>query len=233
MPEARHRRSRASRRASHEATNIPRAATQRRGTNKLYLVASIIIAVLVIAGFAVPSILQTVGQPSGGDLGDFDEYVEGIGTQHEIMPTKNHVDTDGDPTNDFVAYNSVPPTSGDHWSRPQGCGFYTAPVADEIIVHNLEHSNIVISYNLGDSAQVEALREVYDGLGVIAQRYGIARPYDALAPGQVALAAWGVSDVMDGVDADRIDTFFSAYVGRLGPEGNISCGGSQQSMEGT
>ena len=233
MPEARHRRSRASRRASREATNIPRAATQRRGTNKLYLIASVIIAVLVIAGFAVPSILQTVGQPAGVDLGSSDEYVDGIGTQHEIMPTKNHVDTDGDPTNDFVTYNSVPPTSGDHWSRPQSCGFFTSPVADEILVHNLEHSNIIISYNLEDTAQVDALRGVYDDLGVVAERFGVARPYDALAPGQVALTAWGVSDVMDGVDRERIETFFATYVGRLGPEGNISCGGAQQSMEGT
>jgi hypothetical protein len=56
----------------------------------------------------------------------------------------------------------------------------------------------------------------------------VARYYDKLPSGQVAVAAWQVLDTMDGVDSDRIERFFEAYAGNLGPE-KIPCrGGSMQ-----
>ena len=56
----------------------------------------------------------------------------------------------------------------------------------------------------------------------IANIWGIARSYDKIPEGQVALAAWGVLDRMDGVDEGRITQFFEAYAGSLGPE-SITC----------
>ena len=149
------------------------------------------------------------------------------------MRTKNHVDLNSDSADDDVIYNSAPPTSGDHWSIPQTCGFYTEPVLDERIVHNLEHSNIIISYNLPDEADVNALEEVYDNLDEgWRNHFTVVRPYGELAVGQIGLSAWGVLDVMDGIDEDRIGRFYEHYVGRLGPEGAISCRGAQTSMPG-
>jgi hypothetical protein len=188
-----------------------------------------VIAVLVIAGFAIPSIIG-VGGGNNVTLGTANAYVEGIGTPQEIMSTTNHVDSDDDTSNDTVEYNSIPPTSGDHWSAPQPCGFYDTEVPDEIIVHNMEHSNIIVSYNLSSPDEIASLRDVFDDLGAEAERFGVARRYTKILPGQVALSAWGVNDVMDGVDKDRIEKFFDTYVGTLGPEGAISCVGSQQSM---
>ena len=153
--------------------------------------------------------------------------------KQEIMRTKNHVDLDRDSDNDYVAYNSVPPASGDHWSIPQRCGFFTDPVPDEQIVHNLEHSNIVISYNLPDQADVDALKDVYNNLDEgWRDHFTVVRPYDQLSRGQVGLSAWGVVDILDGVDQEGIERFFEHYVGRLGPEGAISCRGAQSSMPG-
>ena len=42
--------------------------------------------------------------------------------------------------------------------------------------------------------------------------------YDQIPEGQVAVATWGVLDLMDGIDPERIKTFFDAYFGNLGPE---------------
>ena len=227
MPESRHRRNRRPRNLE-----IPRT-TRRGGTNKLLLAASIVIAVLVIAGFSIPTIVDSLGGREEITYGSSPGYVEGVGVKQEIMRTKNHVDLDRNSDNDYVAYNSVPPSSGDHWSIAQRCGFFTDPVPDEQIVHNLEHSNIVISYNLPDQADVDALRNVYNNLNEgWRNHFTVVRPYDQLSKGQVGLSAWGVVDILDGVDEEGINRFFEHYVGRLGPEGAISCRGAQSSMPG-
>jgi hypothetical protein len=228
LPESRHRRNRRPRNLE-----IPRT-TRRTGTNKLLLIASIIIAVLVIAGFSIPTIIDSISGPSDFTLGTAEAHVDGVGVKQEIMRSKLHVDLNSDGSDDDVAYSTVPPTSGDHWSTPNRCGFYTDPVADEVIVHNLEHSNIVVSYNLPNQADVDALKNLYNDLDDgWRNHFTVMRPYDEVGPGKVALSAWGVLDIMDGVDGDRIERFYEHYVGRLGPEGAISCRGSQNSMPGT
>ncbi len=120
-----------------------------------------------------------------------------------------------------MVYNSIPATSGDHWPRWSKCGFYEEALPDERVVHNLEHSNIVVSYNLTTPEEVDELRDVMSS-GGLAGVLGIARFYDKIEPGTVALSAWGVSDTMPGIDEERINTFFGAYGSNLGPE-SISC----------
>ena len=222
MPESRHRRNRRPRNLE-----IPRT-TQRSGTNKLILVASIVIAVLVIGSFAAVPIFQSIGGPQAVDLGTARAYVEGVGIDQEVMPSKNHVE-DGTE----VFYNSIPATSGDHYFSPQPCGFYEGEVPDERVVHNLEHGNIVISYNLTEPSDVEALQGVFNDLEGWKDHYTVARFYSSISPGQVALSAWGVLDIMEGVEQERIERFYEHYVGTLGPEGAISCRGAQQSMPGS
>ena len=135
---------------------------------------------------------------------------------HEIMPTRNHV-SEGTP----VEYSTVPPTSGDHWPQWSQCGFFEEGLPDERIVHNLEHSNIVVSYNLADEADVRALREVMDGID-LSSKWGVTRAHNKIPGGTVALIAWGVSATMERIDQDRIRTFFDQYAGELGPE-RIPC----------
>ena len=230
MPESRHRRNRRPRN-----TEIP-APRPRRGTNKWLLAVSVIIAVLVIGSFLITIIIDSLG--GGGSTqqityGSSDAYVDGVGEKQEIMRTKNHVDLDDNDANDDVTYNSVPPASGDHWSRAQRCGFFDDPVPDERIVHNLEHSNIIISYHLPNPADVDRLKDFYNNMNDgWRNHFTVARPYNEIAEGQVALSAWGVTDVMDGVDPERINRFYEHYVGRLGPEGAISCRGAQNAMPG-
>jgi hypothetical protein len=172
-------------------------------------VASAVIAILVIASFAIGGLGG--GGRSGGNTGDRQGYVEGVGVLQDIMPTANHMSID-----QTVEYNTTPPTSGDHWTIPARCGFYPGGMPDEQIVHNLEHGNIIVSYNLTDAGEIDRLSEAIDSIG-LSNLWGITRFYDQIPEGQVALATWGVLDTMEGVDRDRIKAFFE-YSGNLGPE---------------
>ena len=139
--------------------------------------------------------------------------------QHEIMPTRSHV-AEGVP----VTYNSIPPTSGDHWAEWSRCGFVPLPIPDERLVHNLEHGNIVVSFNLTTSEEVGELRKALEEIDISAD-WGISRSYDRIPAGTVALAAWGFSDTMSGVIPERIRAFFEDFAGEQGPE-RIPCSGS-------
>ena len=205
MPVSRRRRGRAATQAARSG-NLP-VSTRRKKTNKLYLAASVVIAVLVIASFAFASFSR-----GGGSSGSARAFVEGVGVQHDIMPTREHV-----AETDLVDYSTTPPTSGSHWVGPETCGFYEDGLNDERITHNLEHSNVVVSYNLPDAAQVDELKSAIGDIG-LARIWGITRSYDKIPVGQVAVAAWGVLDTMEGVDAERLKTFFETYAGALGPE---------------
>ena len=139
--------------------------------------------------------------------------------QHEIMPTRSHV-AEGVP----VTYSSIPPTSGDHWAKWSRCGFFPLRIPDERLVHNLEHGNIVVSFNLKTSQEVGRLREALEDIGLSAD-WGVSRSYDQLPPGTVALTAWGVSDTMPGIIPERIRSFFETFAGEQGPE-RIPCSDS-------
>ena len=120
-----------------------------------------------------------------------------------------------------VVYSSTPPTSGEHWPRWAGCGFYSESLPDERIVHNLEHGNIVVSYNFANPAQVTELREALEDEAQFGN-WGVARSYDGIADGKVALSAWGRLHIMDGVSPGEISLFFDAFAGNLGPE-RVAC----------
>ena len=218
MPESRsrRRRGRQSGSGSRVSRDLSIARPRRRKTNYWYLGASVAIAVLVIAGFALGSV-NFGSQGGASQTGSAEEYVEGIG-EVQTITSSEHV-----PVGEEVDYSSSPPTSGDHWppGAQASCGFYENALPDERIVHNLEHGNIVVSYNLDDPEAIQRLKDAVDDIG-FARTWGLARPYDKMPKGQVAIAAWGVIDTMEGVNPDRIGAFFQAYSGTLGPE-QIPC----------
>ena len=208
MPESRRRRGRAATRAARSANTIQ---TGRKKTNKWYLGASIIIAVLVIASFAFASFSGGGGHAGTGDA---NEFVEGVGVEQDLTSAV-HL-----PEGQSIEYSTNPPTSGDHWNPVGGlprCGFYEEGLPDELTTHNLEHGNIVVSYNLPTEADVQSLRDAVNSIG-LANVWGITRSYPDIESGTVARAAWGVLDTMQGVDRDRITRFFESYSGALGPE---------------
>jgi len=167
-----------------------------------------VIALLVIASF----FLTAISCRGGAGTGSSDVYVAGVGEQQPIMATRDHIQDA-----QTARYSTTPPTSGDHWARWADCGFYPEGLPDERITHNLEHSNIVVSYNLTTQEEVAQLRKVLDSIA-LSPKWGVTRFYDKLEPGTVTVATWGVMDIMKGIDRDRIKKFFETYSGKLGPE---------------
>ncbi len=182
---------------------------KKKRTNYLLLAGFIIIALLVIASFGLTTIPFRGGARTG--TGSSDQYVDGVGEQHPIT-TRNHISD-----SQTARYTTTPPTSGDHWAVWANCGFYPEGLPDERITHNLEHSGIVVSYNLATQEEVAQLQKVLDSID-LNPIWGVTRFYDKIEPGTVAVAAWGVLDTMEGIDRDRIKKFFETYAGRLGPE---------------
>ena len=209
MPVSRRRRGRVARAARTGNLTI---TNKRKKTNKLYLIASLVIAVLVISSFAFASFSGGGGH---AERGSAEGYVDGVGIQVDIEEATHVVEG----TN--VDYQTSPPASGDHWPTPGRCGFFEDGLPDERVVHNMEHGNIVVNYNLPLASDVSALRNALDGIG-LNNIWGVARAYDGIPTGQVALSTWGIIDTFVGIDRDRISRFFEAYSGG-GPEGGIPC----------
>ena len=154
------------------------------------------------------------GRPSGTQEIRALESV--IGQPVPILSSVNHV-----PEGQRVEYQDAPPTSGEHWPTPARCGFYTESLPDERIVHNMEHGNVVVSYNFANPALTTSLREALEDVDEF-EDWGIARPYAKIPVGQVALSTWGMLHTMDGVNPGEIELFFEAFAGALGPE-RFSC----------
>ena len=152
--------------------------------------------------------------------------VPGVGEAMEPMADRSHFPETMAIT-DVIAtgYGSMPPASGPHWSRWAPCVFSRQPIPDEAIVHNLEHGNLVLSYNLEFGAPVDQLEEAWNAIPATAE-WGIARIHNQLPAGTIAVTAWGVIDqwsIDTNIDKARIDKaritrFFDTYAGKLGPE---------------
>jgi len=111
-------------------------------------------------------------------------------------------------------YNSNPPSSGDHYGQTARGGFYDEPLADETVIHNLEHGDIWIAYHPKISSEAKETLKKFAG------QYVVVSPRSQ-NDGNISLVAWGRVDTFDiendAVDEHRIQDFISRYDNR-GPE---------------
>jgi hypothetical protein len=114
-------------------------------------------------------------------------------------------------------YNSVPPTSGWHYTSPAPWGVSREPILAEIFVHNLEHGGIVISHDCPAGCaetitKLEALVNSYPSKVLLMPYPGLA---DTGHP--IALTAWGKLAYVDTVDEGFIRSFIARFKDK-GPE---------------
>ena len=114
----------------------------------------------------------------------------------------------------LLEYNSNPPTSGPHCGQTARSGFREDSIADQNIIHNLEHGDIWISYH----------PRVPDEIKEELKQFGAAKVI--ITPREendtdIALAAWGRLDSFDlennTLSKERIEDFIKRYVNK-GPE---------------
>ena len=183
----------------------------------------VIAAAAVIGGILVADIGNNFLGGGVTDTGTGEDVGERIATMPLMFSPSNHIA----PGSTFDGeYNSTPPTSGPHWDTGwAGCGFFEEETPDEQVVHNMEHGQVIISYNLSDEGQIDQLREIARSLPG-RRSWMIMRPYSKIAAGQIALTAWGWKDQFSASEMteDRVRTFYDAHRNNSGVE-SIPCGG--------
>ncbi|NOX73234.1 MAG: DUF3105 domain-containing protein [Alphaproteobacteria bacterium] len=110
------------------------------------------------------------------------------------------------------------PTSGDHASSSINAGFYKREMPKINLVHNLEHGNIVIYYDVPGEAAISRLKawttRYTGGMDGV-----VAVPSPGLGE-TVVLTAWTKLMRLETFDEAAAAAFMDAYRGR-GPEGRV------------
>lgn len=145
----------------------------------------IVIALLALAGWGIVRLAKEAG-PQGPDYSIFypvqnREHIE-IGAEHP-------------------SYVSNPPASGWHYALTAKKRFYSEPVADEYMIHNLEHGDIWIAYRPTLPEEAKRALEKYAFTKVVVT----SRENN---PTDIALVAW-----------ERVDAF--DLEGEMMPDGRI------------
>jgi len=101
-------------------------------------------------------------------------------------------------------YNSNPPTSGPHIGNDvAGAGIKSKPVADELVVHSMEHGAVVLWYRSDlNQYDVDKLKKVFNesfGKKIMIPRENM----DTV----IALTSWGYLLKLDVVDEEKIKEF--------------------------
>jgi len=184
-----------------ERAKVKRARMQRSVTKY-----AIWLFVIAAVGYGIFLLAQTAG-PEGEDFS----------VAYDIQGREHIADGAEHP-----AYNSNPPSSGWHYASPARGGFYNEPLADEQVIHNLEHGDIWIAYH------PDLNQDSIDSLESFAGQYVVVSPRSE-NEGDISLVAWGRVDtfnVENGiVDEGRIRDFITRYDNR-GPEKVRSVGPS-------
>ena len=147
---------------------------------------------IAAAGSALAALVVAVGAfaLTRDDDGDVDGpaiagALRDAGCTVQTFKAQNRDHKEEDELQDFK-YNSDPPTSGPHYGITAPFDFYSDPVEQFRLVHNLEHGGVAIQY--GDEVSDETVEEIRDWY--LEDPNGIVvAPYPRLGK-TIALAAW-------------------------------------------
>lgn len=175
----------------------PQRAGRRRGYARRSKWQPIGLRVALVAGLVLSAVLVANG------LGFFRSSA---GT---VMPSQGsgHV-PEGTP----ISYNSIPPTSGNHYATQVApWGSYTERISDPVVVHNLEHGGTAIAYNGLEGAEIDQLETFLNTFPP--SRFGnrvklVIHPDDRLNDGEIVLTAWERMDRLTSIVEERIRNFY-------------------------
>ncbi|HKY50444.1 MAG TPA: DUF3105 domain-containing protein [Candidatus Limnocylindria bacterium] len=181
----------------------------RRRIGQGWIVAGVIAAVagLIIVGRALGA-FDAPPAPIDVNASEFDPAGQVVGTKVESLGN-NHI-----PNGQRATYNSVPPTSGEHYSAPAApapWGIKDTTLPNEVTTHNLEHGGVVIAYNNLTPSEVDELKSIVRQLVSGGFPKIILEPYPDLKDAKVALTAWTWIHKLQSVDQTQIVRFFRAH----------------------
>lgn len=158
----------------------------------------IIIVVLGLAGWGISAAIQS-NAPLGAD---YSVFYEAQNREHIAVGAEH------------PAHNSNPPSGGWHYGLTAKKKFYDEPVADEYIIHNLEHGDVWLTYHprISDEAKSKLKQFAFSKI--------IITPREANDT-DIALVAWERVDKFNlenrAVPESRISDFIKRYRNK-GPE---------------
>jgi hypothetical protein len=168
------------------------------------------ISTAFIAIGLIASIIWAISQPEQGGIEILKSNVA-IDVETFESEGRDHIRI-GDAT---PSYETFPPTSGPHSPQWGEYGYYEKPLPFELLVHNLEHGDIVIYYQPTlDEETKEHLKNLSTftkiGSGVIIV------PNDEIQ-GEVVATAWTKRMVLSSFDEEKVGKFIYDYIYK-GPE---------------
>ncbi|MFN2520570.1 MAG: DUF3105 domain-containing protein [Candidatus Limnocylindria bacterium] len=192
---------------------VARPGRRRSG----WVPAAIVVGVVILAIFAAraagvfdaPPKPIDVNSAENQPVGDIGQKVADLGNAH--IPAGQH-----------ATYNSVPPTSGEHYAQPTApaaAGVKDSTLPNEVTTHNLEHGGIVIAYNNLTPGDLDALKSLYRSLSNAGYRKILVEPYPTLTDAKIAVTAWDWILKLPGYDQTQIIRFVRGhYDGAEAPE---------------
>jgi hypothetical protein len=205
---------------SRRAARARSAAAERRARRRSFVaVVAVVVAVIVVAAAALTLL---VGKAS---LDNEASAVKSYPYPVQMFPPdpggRTHIPP-GQPYN----YNSNPPTSGPHTAAVATPGIHDEPVPKETLVHNMEHSQVVVWYNCnapqplspdGCNTLTQSLAGVVSDAITLNKRV-VMTPYSDMEY-TIALTAWQFLDAFDQFDAQRVRTFIDTFYCHTNLEG--------------
>jgi hypothetical protein len=168
-----------------------------------------LILILVVAALVGLFVWGNRAQSPSSNTGLLGTQYPNLGQKHIQNVTDAH-----DP------YNSNPPTSGTHYFKPDPWGVYTEEVPDEILVHNLEHGGIDITYQPSLPAdQIKQLQDLYTSLpqSTTFNEVKLIVAPRAKNDSPISLTAWTYLYNLNGFDQAKILQFYTDHLDK-GPE---------------
>ncbi len=119
-----------------------------------------------------------------------------------------------------LCYTSNPPTSGPHAGSPVPFRVLGRAVPKENLVHNMEHSGVVVWYNTGDAAVIAELAAIVNQ-ELERGRLVVMSAYAGMEPETIALTAWTRLDKfpVGELERQRLIDFIEEHQRRFNPEG--------------
>lgn len=180
-------------------------APRRIGQGWIVLGVVVAVAGLIILGRALGA-FDAPAKPIDVNAAEFDPAGQVVGTKMESLGNAHVLQGQR-----VTSYNSIPPTSGEHWPTPAPWGIKDTTQPNEVTTHNLEHGGVVIAYNNLTTTEVDQLKGLVRQLMSGGFPKIILEPYPELRDAKVALTAWTWLYKLPTIDQTQIVRFFRAH----------------------
>jgi hypothetical protein len=167
---------------------------------QMFLTSTVILVIsIVMAG------IWAFIQPKQGGIDNLESNVH-IDVETFKSEGRDHIEV-GDPT---PSYKTFPPTSGSHSTKIVDYGYYENPLPFELLVHNLEHGDIIIYYK---PSVTNDTKEHLQYIGELTHKgSGVIVVPNEKIEGEVVATAWTKRMILSTFNEEKIGKFINEFI---------------------